>query len=86
MVRLWSDYGQSVFVVPSLYFKDMLRLMCPSINRNLNEINYIFADLKQFHVQESLQYTVTVAYINAMKTNFDFNFDLCQAFKQQGYT
>ena len=45
-VRLWSDYGQSVFVVPSLYFKDMLRLMCPSINRNLNKINYIFADLK----------------------------------------
>ena len=30
--------------------------------------------------------TVLGVYINTMKTNFDFNFDFYQAFKQHGYT
>ena len=34
-------------------------------------------------LQES---TVVGDYINTMKTTFDFNFDLYQAFKHRGYT
>jgi len=30
--------------------------------------------------------TVVGDYINILKTTFDFNFDLYQAFKQHGYT
>ena len=32
------------------------------------------------------QYTVVGDNINIMKTTFEFNFDLYQAFKQHGYT
>ena len=31
-------------------------------------------------------HTVVGDYINIMKTTFDFNYDLCQAFNQHGYT
>ena len=34
----------------------------------------------------SCYYTVVGNYINTMRTTFDFNFDLYQAFKQHGYT
>ena len=32
------------------------------------------------------KYTAVVTYINTIKTTFDLNFDLYQAFKQHGYT
>ena len=36
-----------------------------------------------YQVNRLQRTTVVVAYINTMKTTFDFNFDLYQAFKQQ---